>query len=210
MSAQTTIVRSGVEGLYNSFTRLFQNSATIQTVRRSLTTVSTAVARNPGRTAAAVGAAGTATLGAVFYDEILTALSGSMTPEQQSELAGAIADARSILCVEDVPCDPDLMKDIRMKQKMFLAIALSGVCERGFLDMKNAIASMCYKDLPLYRQRAGADVIAAIFLSQMLAKASMNVKDSAAAPGAPAAAAPSVATPPGDSTAGPTTAQPPT
>jgi hypothetical protein len=178
MSASTTIVRSGATGLWNSFSKLFTNSSSLRTVQNAVLKAGDVARRNPGRATAL----GVSALGAMFYDDIYIALTGSqdMTPEDLANLQGAVNDAQTVLCVEDTPCDPDLMRGTRMMQKEYLAWVLTGTCERSFLDFKNAMQAMCYKDLPAYRKRSSGPVLAAVALNQMLVKATLGMVDSAA------------------------------
>jgi hypothetical protein len=176
MSAKSEIAQRGASGLWNIMSKMFANKPAIQTVQRGLTTAAGVVKRNPR---AAAGAVATTTLGALFYEDIIKGAAG-LSSDAKLNLEGAVADARYILAPEDVPCDRQLMSDIRMSQKQFIAFAMSGTSERGFLDMKNAIASMCYKDLPLYRRVASDEVLAAVALTQMLNEAVAGVANVAA------------------------------
>jgi hypothetical protein len=175
MSAKTEIAARGASGLWNIMSKLFASKPAIQSVQRGLTTAAGVVTRNPKSSAAVA----TTALGVAFYDDILLGVAG-LSSDAKMNLEGAISDARYILAPEDVPCDRTLMSDIRMSQKQFIAFAMSGTSERGFLDMKNAIASMCYKDLPLYRRVASDEVMAAVALTQMLNEAVAGVASTSA------------------------------
>jgi len=179
--------------MWNAMSRLFTNSTTVKTVRTAVTTAGAKIARNPGRAAAALG---TTALGVSFYDDIFAALVGQgISPSDIQALEGSVSDAREVLCVEDTPCDPALMRDTRMMQKEYIAWVMTGTCERSFLDFKNAIASMCYKDLPAYRKRSSAPTLAAVALNQALVKAALGLIESSTPT---TASAPVVVTPPVD------------